>query len=1038
MSRVGITVEGGLLAADLVERITAGDEGVKGQQAKDFELEAGHLSAEIQAAFSDIRVFWDAFKRRREHSQTSAVTLTREGWVIPFLERLGHALRFQRAGIPIGGQNYLLSHRLGDGESATPVHIVAWNQPLGQRGDDKRSPHALLQEYLNRSDALWGMVTNGRELRLLRNSARSSRPSYVAVDLETILDGNLYNEFALVYRLLHRSRLPEDGAEPHECLLEAWYQQSIDEGSRVRHGLRVGVKAALEALGSGFLRHKDNDPLRAKISDGRLTEAQLYRELLNLIYRLLFLMVAEERRLLFLAAADAAARHDVYLRWYGIGRLRERAERRPGEDGYGDLWEGLKETFRLFREEPAAEKLALSALNGELFGVTALPSLEDRDTRLRNDDLLNAIHQLSTFEERTGRRKAGVRRRVHYAGLDVEELGSIYESLLDYHPQVSRDPWGFALTAGSERKETGSYYTPPELVRELIETALVPVMEERRAAAKTREERERTLLSLTICDPAAGSGHFLLAAARRVGRELAILRSEEAEPAPETYRAALRDVIRHCLYAVDKNPLAVDLCKVALWIEGHAPGLPLSFLDHRIRCGDSLVGVFDLDVLKDGLPDAAFKPLTGDDRAACTELRKRNKHEREAPLGAFWAEADLVSLAQRFAELAEMPDSTSDEVRHKAGVYRALTESNPTCVKLRHACDAWTAAFFASRTAGQTRTRPTTADVWNALASRPDPQRAAVIDALSYHFRFFHWRLEFPEVFDRGGFDVMLGNPPWEVIEFDEPDYLTVNAPHIAGLEAEDRRVAIVGIRSADPTWYMAYAAAVHNIELTINFLRCAKRFDKTTSGKLNSYALFAELSTEMIAPIGRAGLILQSGIATDATNSVFFNNLLTQRKLFSLFDMVNTEGIFPGIHRTHPHFCLATICGNALDSAAIVSFHNTNTQHLRDARRVFELYGSDLSLFNPNTQMCPIFRSTADANLTRKIYQASPVLVKEAGADLYNYWSFVAVQNFFSHTTDGKLFLAEDRVARIATMRQGNLWHAEDGSAWLPLLRER
>jgi hypothetical protein len=177
MSRVGITIEGGLLAADLVDRIALGESGVPGQQPKDFEIEAGRLSAEIQAAFSDIRVFWDAFKRRREHAQTSAVTLTREGWVIPFLERLGYELRFQRAGAHIGGESYPLSHWTGDGENATPVHIVAWDQSLEKRGDAKRSPHALLQEYLNRSDALWGMVTNGREMRLLRNNARSSRPS---------------------------------------------------------------------------------------------------------------------------------------------------------------------------------------------------------------------------------------------------------------------------------------------------------------------------------------------------------------------------------------------------------------------------------------------------------------------------------------------------------------------------------------------------------------------------------------------------------------------------------------------------------------------------------------------------------------------------------------------------------------------------------------------------------------------------------------------------------------------------------------------
>jgi hypothetical protein len=321
VSRVGITVEGGLIAADLIEHIALGDETVPGQKPKDFGLEAGRLSADIQAAFSDIRVFWDGFKRRRE----------------------------------------------------------------------MRSPHALLQEYLNRSDALWGIVTNGRELRLLRNNARSSRPSYVAIDLETILDSNLYNEFALAYRLLHRSRLPAEAEEPGKCLLETWYQQGIEEGGRVRRDLRNGVKAALEILGSGFLGHPDNHALRARLERGELNEAWLYRELLNLIYRLLFLMVAEERRLLFAPAVETSARHEVYLRWYGIGRLRERADKRIAENGYNDLWEGLKETFRLFRDETVAQSLALSALNGELFGSGALHELEERDTRLRNSDLLEAI-----------------------------------------------------------------------------------------------------------------------------------------------------------------------------------------------------------------------------------------------------------------------------------------------------------------------------------------------------------------------------------------------------------------------------------------------------------------------------------------------------------------------------------------------------------------------------------------------------------------------------------------------------------------------
>jgi hypothetical protein len=213
MSRVGITIEGGLFAADLVERIAKGDTDVPGQDAKSFCLDAARLSAEIQSAFSDIQQAWGFFKRRREFSQASLVTLTREAWAIPLFERLGYTLRFQRAAAQIGGQSYPISHRIGEAENAMPVHIVAFDQKLGERGEARRSPHALLQEYLNKSDALWGIVTNGRELRLLRNSVRSSQPAYVAVYLEPILDGNLYNEFALAYRLLHRTRLPPDGGD---------------------------------------------------------------------------------------------------------------------------------------------------------------------------------------------------------------------------------------------------------------------------------------------------------------------------------------------------------------------------------------------------------------------------------------------------------------------------------------------------------------------------------------------------------------------------------------------------------------------------------------------------------------------------------------------------------------------------------------------------------------------------------------------------------------------------------------------------------
>jgi hypothetical protein len=372
-------------------------------------------------------------------------------------------------------------------------------------------------------------------------------------------------------------------------------------------------------------------------------------------------------------------------------------------------------------------------------------------------------------DEGTGRRRrtgTGQRRRVNYAGLDVEEFGSVYESLLDYHPHVSLDPPRFDLLAGSERKQTGSYYTPPELVRELIQSALVPVMQERLAKAKTKEEKEEALLGLRVCDPAAGSGHFLLAAARRIARELARARSGEEEPPPEQYRHALRDVIRHCIYAVDKNPLAVDLCKVALWIEGHNAGLPLSFLDNHVKCGDSLVGVAALKVLEQGVPDDAYKPVTGDDKAAASAYRKRNKQEREGQLALAAAAEPPKELAEEFRTLGTLEERTPAEVEAKEGLYESLRGSGSDWWRLKVACDLWTYAFFAPlRPPGPDGVdRVPTTDAVRRYLLQPQAANAQLLgEAVGYsqEHPFFHWPLEFPDVFASDGFDVVLGNPPF-------------------------------------------------------------------------------------------------------------------------------------------------------------------------------------------------------------------------------------------------------------------------------------
>jgi hypothetical protein len=831
-----ITLEGGLLAADLIDALATDPGSVAGQRPEDFGMPDVRLSEEMQDLFAQVRTQWQRFERRRLAASDVAVGVTREAWVLPLLGFLDFHPEYQRASIQLGGQSYPISHLDGEGESAIPVHVAAFDDDLDRRGERQRfSPHALVQDYHNRSDALWGIVTNGRRLRILRDTTRLARPVYLEFDLQGIAAGNQYAEFARLFRLIHRTRFPAKGAAPHDCLLERWYQEGVEQGGRVRERLREGVEKALEIFGTGLLEHPKSTALLHHLEQGTLSREAYYRQLLRLVYRLLFLMVAEERRLLFVDDPDKAEHQRLYTSWYSIEHLRERAMGRRGRDPHGDLWQGLCQAFRLFREEEAAAGLGLGVLDGELFSIEACQMLEG--AHLRNDRLLDAVFRLSTFEETEGksRRKRGTRRRVSFAALDVEELGSVYESLLDFHPHIDTGRRRFSLVGGSERKTTGSYYTPKELVAELIKSALEPVLAERVKAAASAAEKERAILAMRVIDPACGSGHFLLAAARRMGRELARVRSGENEPSPRAHREAVRDVIRHCIYAVDKNPLAVDLCKVALWIESHTAGLPLSFLDHHVRRGDALIGVMDLDVLKDGIPDAAYKPLTGDDKATASDPRKRNKAEAKDALQHYYDLAGLESFARAMAELDAMPEDGIADIAAKTRRYRALHDGNEAWSRIKQACDLYCAAFFMPKTPATARLVPTRAHLRDALSGRLHSQVVAHLLTLADEQRFFHWPLEFPEVLQAGGFDVVLGNPPWEVSQFSETEFFQINAPQIADLAGEKRKNAIAVLEENNKPLWNKYIIAKGALESSGHFFSFVSKIP-TYSDRQNKY----------------------------------------------------------------------------------------------------------------------------------------------------------------------------------------------------------
>jgi hypothetical protein len=496
-----------------------------------------------------------------------ATTDTRDFWAVPLFRLLGYAPQYNPRAQEIDGQSFWVFYRADETEDAPPLQIVGARQELGRvptSGRPRLAPHSLVQEYLNRTEHVWGVVTNGLVLRLLRNSTFVRRQAYVEFDLRSIIAEQRFNDFQALYRLLHRSRLPRGAGA--ECLLDKYHAQSEEQGDRVRKNLRYGVEECIKRLANGFLHHPANGSLRRRLSpegaaEGRLDAQELYRQLLRLVYRFLFLLVSENRGLL---SADP-----VYTAHYGIARLRRLLDHRAAYTTDDDLWHSLRVLWRVLTDDKLAGLLGLPPLNGELFAPIDL----DHCT-ITNRELLESFWHLAWYQE-----GSAPPRRVNYTALDVEELGSVYESLLDFHPVIAADGTDrpvFDLIEGSERRTTGSYYTPHELVAEIVKSALDPVIADRLAAAPAGQQKNE-LLSIRVCDPACGSGHFLLAAARRLGQEIARLRTGEDEPAPERVREATRDAIAHCIYGVDKNPLAVDLCRVALWLESHTGNKPLTF-----------------------------------------------------------------------------------------------------------------------------------------------------------------------------------------------------------------------------------------------------------------------------------------------------------------------------------------------------------------------------------------------------------------------------------------------------------------------------
>ena len=1096
MDYTSIHIYGHLLSDDILHNIER-DNTLIGNRDQDFGMDIS-VSSAIDYVWSSLRNDWNFYKERagneRLVNKDPYGTRRARDLMERLLQSLGYKLDRQVANIEVAGTGYDISYTCTDlgnmpfviiGENITTDGSIntldKCSLDYRAKGNmRKKSAHATMLEYLNATENVYGIISNGQILRIIRNSGQLVKLTYIEFDLRRMLEEDKYTEFCLMFRLLHASRFRTSGDEP--CVLERWFNMSIESGNRIRNGLSRAVQTTMETIGNAVLTSKGegNDALRRAFADGTMDAAKLNKELIHFIYRLLFLFIIEERGLVYqipdsVDAPDYKQQcqwQDIYKKYYAASRLRRLSELSYlKQRQYSDLWQGLMDTFHLFEPDTFGEKLGIKPLGGVLFGTETLHWL--KQCQVSNRDLLAAFAALNEFTDERQQRV-----KINYSSLDVEEFGSVYEGILEMRPfvqpGVAASDWQFGFVGGLDRQSTSSYYTRPDLVQNLIKTTLEPVIKEKMADCATTEEKVKALLNMKVCDAASGSGHIVLAMARTIAWYVCTLRTGEDNPASLDYRQALREVISRCVYAVDYNPDAVELCKVVLWIEGYCAGKPLYFLDHHIRCRNSVLGVSDLQMLIDGVPD---KALTAEDKDTLKALKKLNQEAVKAvngntgnaptlgfenPFGIEEMSIAQIGLADKIRFINLLPEDTLEqEIVKQLRWQELMASARVDC--LRRACDIYAYAFYHTVKAdelykdeGGTDKElyleaevPYTKTVMRALQEieameclekgKPLPTYYRQLSAdfktevrrIAEEQRFFHWCVEFPEVFAANkGFDVMCGNPPWDKIKVEDKKWFESHGRSDivnAGTAAQRKR-AIAELPVTDPVLYTEYCQAQKDAEAMSRFVRFSGRFQLTATGDIDLYPMFAELCLTFSKEAW--GLVMPTGIALNDPNKAFFSKLIDENRLVSLYDFENREALFD-IHRMFK-FCLLT-AGKPQDKPREVKggFYLTRLDHLLDPNRIYTLKTDDFATLNPNTKTCAVFRTAKDAAIAAKIYRRCPILINDITGE--NPWN-ARISNMMHMSHDSGDFKTFEDLQNEHASISGNTFTTLAGQTYVPV----
>ena len=1005
-------------------------------------------------------------------------------WISLLLERLGFGWNTRKK-IPGAASlhlpDYLLYASLELAETAFQskqyypdclalLEAKRWGVHLSREGakTKERSPQTQLRDYLSEAVTLnWGILTNGGQWRLTCKRDRAS--SFFEFDLERVLRAALLPEtepqarqdFRLFYALFRRAALERgpDGLSALDLIREEAQQFKAE----VERRLRVQVFDCVEILARGFLDNPKNELTADDLP-------AIYQNCLILLYRILFVLNAEARALLPTRPHDTASQK--YYKSYGLEYVRSILAAPEGTEYDDDqtfvLSSRLQSLFTLINGKPAPPgkrdknaELNIPRYNGGLFDPSRYPFLEEKHVADRF--LADALRRLAY------RTDGAEQIAFDYANLGERHLGSIYEGLLEHRLTLSAEGELRLTNDKGERKTSGAYYTPEDWVAYIVSHTLQPLLDTLSPPSSPFLPREgaplaagvgspdsfaNAVLQLNVCDPAMGSGHFLVEAVAYLAEAVALhettaprpLLTAEGLPTLDSHGEPIctedaklaywkRRLVEACIYGVDLNPLAVELAKLSLWLET-VDRVPLNFLDHHLRCGNSLLGT-----TLAALPNYP-------------ELKKSAKKKASGQLSLTFS-ADLADAVTRaiaeFAAIEGVATDTHDAAKKKEALWRNISET--LMPRFRHAADLWLAPWFGAdvgwfnfttqfdspeKTAAlyaqyaepvfggdRPSAHPTKTPILaqlhptgnqsqkaSSLLQNPTPPELGA-GGRSSPLRPFHWELEFPDIFfdEQGrkkpdaGFDAVVGNPPWERIKLQENEFFAGRSPAIAHApKASDRKKLIAALPKSDPPLWSAYEAARDRAEQTQGFVHRSGFFPLMGRGDTNLYAVFAEKALQLVNPTGRVGLLVPSGIATDDTTKAYFQELVTHRRLAELLDFENRQKVFEDVDSRFKFSILLMTGQSAPQPETRCGFFLHQIADLDDPARVFPLSPDDFKLFNPNTLTCPIFRRRRDAELTRKIYENVPVLVRETPNGPVNPWG-IQFSTMFHIANDSHLF---------------------------------